>query len=277
LSPAIRIAAISACALLACAPTQTRSRETQPLALEFMDSLRLDSPVVDFCYDGSNLLLAENTGASIYQVGLDLRFLPPLALPSRVPGIRGLAADPFYVYLADDSRLYRLDRSEGQLVAVGSSIRARSPAMLAGGQVGFIDGFSGRLLALDPNQGVVDQGAQRPGLQPGALAFGPDNNLYVLNQARQELVVFDRLGSVVHAWSLPGAGMRLGVDDSLNAYVLESSGQRIVQIGRRGNRAAVSARELGMSFAGSNLLAVGNRLYVLDQGRRLLEFRLRPD
>jgi hypothetical protein len=259
-------------ALLACPKSATRKGREAPLELELEGSLRLPSTAAAVCADAEGLLLPDNSGTNIYRVGFDLGEHPPLALPTRLPGIRTLAADEFFIYLFDNTRLLRLDRSSGQLTPMCSNVAGQSAAILNSGQLAFSDGFSRRILLVGPEGGMTDYNTQLP-IEPTAIA-GQDGNLYVLDPSRQVVVVLNRVGNLVRQVPTPLAAMRIAVDDSLNLYLLDRSGTRIEQVSARGQSRIFSGHERGIEFVASDLVVRDAWLYLLDSGRRILRFRL---
>jgi hypothetical protein len=260
--------------LLACPKPQTRGKEGVGLALEFRDSLQLPSQAIGMSPERDGLLIADIAGSNIYRTDFDLRFKPAIALPSRIAGLQAVAADPFFVYLFDQTRFYRLDRSSNRASQLGSNIRGTSPILLGSGELAFIDAYSGHVLILDPTGGITDYNAQRDGFQPSALVFGRDGNFYFLNQARQEVAVLNRVGNLVRRLPLPGPSRKLGVDDSLNVYLLDQTGTEIAQVNPKGVVARVGAEELGLRFVATDMVVNHQWLFLLIDGQRILKFQL---
>ena len=160
------------------------------------------------------------------------------------------------------------------LNSLSSNIRFQGGVMQSSGELLFSEGYSDRILTFDPSGNVSDVNVHRPQFKPGALALGPDRSLFVINQAMQELAVFDRIGNFLRACPLPAAVNRIAVDDSLNAYLLERSGSQIWQVDRRNRVQKVSAEELGLRFVGFDIAVHHRWLYLLDRGQCILRFRL---
>ena len=257
----------------ACPKPQTRGSANRLLALQLVDSLRLPGQAVGLCSDRDELLLADNMGTNIYRVDLDLKLRPPIALPARVPGLRCLAADPFFVYLFDATRLFRFDRSRGTMNQASSNVQGHSAVALSSGQLAFSDGFSDRILILDPSGTMSDYNVQ-VSLQPGGITFGPDGNFYVLDQMRQSVMILNRVGSLVRSFALPGPSLRIAVDDSLSVYLLERAGGRIWQVDRHNSVATISAAELGVNLAATDMVVSSPWLYLLSHGQYLLKLHL---
>ena len=134
--------------------------------------------------------------------------------------------------------------------ALSSNIRYQGATMLASGELLFSDGYSDRILTFDPSGTVSDVNAHRPQFKPTALAAGPENRIFVINQGDQELAVFDRIGDVVRTCPLPAPVNRVAVDDSANTYLLDRAGTQVWQITRRNQVRRVTASELGISARG---------------------------
>jgi hypothetical protein len=261
----------------ACPSRQSAGPETGRLDLWFVDSLALPAQTGTFCADPAGLLMPENSGTNIMAADFELHPQPAIPIPQRVTGILGIAADAFSIYLFDAGQLYRLDRSNGSQSTLSSNIRYEGAAMLASGELLFSDGYSDRILTFDPSGTVSDVNARRPEFKPSALASGPDNRIFVINQGDQELAVFDRIGNFLRACPLPGPANRVAVDDSANAYLLDRTGTQVWQITRRNQVRKVTAEELGIRFVAFDIAVHHNWLYLLDQGRRVLRFRLALD
>lgn len=242
-----------------------------------MDSLALPAQTGAFCADPSGLLMPENSGTNIMVTDFELRPQPPIPIPQRITGILGIAADAFSIYLFDAGQLYRLDRSNGSQSTLSSNIRYEGAAMLASGELLFSDGYSDRILTFDPSGTVSDVNAHGPQFKPSALAPGPDNRIFVVDQGDLELSVFDRIGNSLRACPLPGPVTRVAVDDSANAYLLDRTGTQVWQITQRNQVRKVTASELGIQFVAFDIAVHHNWLYLLDQGRRVLRFRLALD
>jgi len=261
----------------ACPGRSTTRAPAERLDLWFVNSLPLSSPASMMCPDPNGLLLPANSGADILSTDFELRAGPGIALPQRVAGIKGIAADAFAIYLFDDSRLHRLDRSQGLLSPLSSNVRFQGGVMRPSGELVFSDGYSDRILTFDPSGNVSDVNVHRPQFKPGALALGPDRSLFVINQGMQEMAVFDGIGNLVRACPLPAAMSRIAVDDSLNAYLLERSGNQVWQVNRRNQVRKVSAGELGLRFVAFDIAVHHHWLYLLDRGQCILRFRLAAD
>ena len=256
-----------------CPKPQTRSTPVERLSLILADSLRLPGPASGLYADRDGLSTADNMGTNIYRADTALQPLSPIPLPSRVPGIRALTGDPFYVYLFDDTRLHRLDRSHGILTQAASSIKGLGAVVLGSGQVAFSDGISGQIMALDPSGTMTDVSVQVAVL-PGALTFGPDGNYYVLDQNGQRVVVIGRVGNLVRSVPLPGPSLRVAVDDSLGIYLLDRTGSRIWHVTRHNRVATADASDLGLNLVATEMVISRGALYVLSNGRTILKFRL---
>lgn len=272
--PALCLAALLSSA---CPKRPTAGAPIGRLDLWFVDSLALASPASVMCLDPNGLLLPTSVGTDILSADFELRAEPAIALPQRVAGIQGIEADAFAIYLFDDSRLYRLDRSRGLLSPLSSNIRFQGGAMQASGELVFSDGYSDRILTFDPSGNVSDINVHRPQFKPGALALGPDRSLFVINQGMQEMAVFDRIGNFLRACPLPAAVSRIAVDDSLNAYLLERSGSQVWQVDRRNQVRKVSAEELSLRFVAFDIAVHQRWLYLLDRGQCIMRFRLAAD
>lgn len=262
---------------IACPSRPAAGPETGRLDLWFVDSLALPVQAGTFCAGPAGLLMPENSGTNIMAADFELHPQPSIPIPQRITGILGIAADAFSIYLFDASQLYRLDRSNGSQSTLGSNIRYEGAAMLASGDVLFSDGYSDRILTLDPSGTVSDVDAHRPQFKPSALAAGPGKTIFVNDQGDQELAVFDRIGDFLRACPLPGPVTRVAVDDSANAYLLDRTGTQIWQITRRNQVRRVTAEELGIQFVAFDIAVHHDWLYLLDQGRRVLRFRLALD
>jgi len=247
------------------------------LDLWFVDSLALSAPAGVMCPDQDGLLLPTNSGTDILGASFELQATPATAVPEPIATIRGIAADAFSIYLFDDSRLYRLDRSRGLLSTLASNIQYQGCVMLPGGELVLSDGYSDRLLTFDASGTVSDINAHRPQFKPGALARGADNSLFVINSGLQELTVFDRIGNLLRTCPLPSAMSRVAVDDSLNAYLLERAGGQIWRVNRHNQLRKVAGEELGIRFVAFDIAIHQQWLYLLDSGRRVLRFRLAAD
>lgn len=258
----------------ACPSRQSAGPGTGRLDLWFVDSLALPAQTGTFCAAPAGLLMPENSGTNIMAADFELQPQPAIPIPQRITGILGIAADAFSIYLFDASQLYRLDRSKGSLSALSSNIRYQGATMLSSGELLFSDGYSDRILTFDPSGTVSDVNAHRPQFKPSALAAGPESRIFVINQGDQELAVFDRIGDLVRTCPLPAPVNRVAIDDSANAYLLDRAGSQVWQITRRNQVRKVTASELGIQFVAFDIAVHHDWLYLLDQGRRVLRFRL---
>jgi len=260
--------------MTACPNSANQGRRSPSLPLELVGSAQLPGPATGMSADRDGLLLVDNSGTEIYRLDFNLKPQPSIALGSRMSGIRGLAADAFFVYLYDDKHVYRFDRASGEIAQVTSGIDCQSAVVMAGGELALIDGAGDRILLLDPSQNVTTLNTDYPGLQPAALAVGNDGNFQVLNRTRREVVVLSRIGEMVRSFAVPGTGVRIAVDDSLRLYVLERTGTRIWQISPNGRTVQVDATQLSVNFVGSEIVLFKNWLFVLDHDSRVLKFRI---
>ena len=260
---------------LACPTRQNRGRgNALTLNLELVDSARLPGPAVGLCTDRNGLLLADRSGTDIYCYDLNLAARSPVAIGPGITGVRGIAADAFFIFLYDSGRIYRMDRSGGELVQVMSGVDCRYATVLAGGELGFCDATNNRILYVDPTQKVSMLSTDHPDLQPTAFAVGPDGNSYVLNAALRDVVVLSRIGEALRSIPLPGAGIRIAVDDSLRVYVLERTGTRLWRFDSDARRLQADAAQLGLDFVASEMVVVKDWLFLLDRDSRILKLRI---
>jgi hypothetical protein len=259
--------------LLACPKRATVGYRAPLLRLQIIDSLLLPENVAGMCLDRDGLLFAEYTGSTIYRADWKLKLQPPLAPAAPVAGLRGLAADAFYIYLYDDNRLWRMDRSSAKVSLISSSLHCQSAAVMSSGQVAVVDGYSDRVLLLEPAGGVSDLDVMGESWQPAAVAVGVDNNVYILDQTKRQVVALNRVGSAVHRYRLPGPGQKLAVDDSLNVYVLDPAGTSIARVDPRGGSATTG--DLWTPLVARDLLVAGENFYLLGPGRHVYRYRIR--
>jgi hypothetical protein len=259
---------------LSCPTRPTQGEKVLQLGFQFVDSLRLPGTAVGFCADRDGLLALDQAGTVIYRCDFDLKPGAAMALNSRMPGLRGMAADPFFIFFYDGSQVFRMDRSNAEVTLVTSGVDCRGAAVLSDGELAISDRTSGRVLLLGSTGNVAVLNDERPDFQPGALAAGRDGNVYVLNDAQRELAVFSRIGEQLRSYSLPDACARVAVDDSLDVYVMQRTGTAFWQVSARGRVASTDPAQLGAAFAATEFVVGGKWLFALDHGNCIRRYRL---
>jgi hypothetical protein len=257
-----------------CPIRATQGEKVRPLGVQFVDSLPLPGPAAGFCADRDELLALDQAGTVIYRCDLDLKPGIPIALTSRVPGLRGMAADPFFIFFYDGNQVFRMDRSNAEVTTVTSGVDCRGAAVLSDGELAISDRTSGRVLLLGSTGNVTVLNDERPDFEPGALATGREDYVYVLNDAQREIAVFSRIGEQLRSYALPDACARVAVDDSLNVYVMQRTGTAFWQISPRGRAAVAEPAQLGAAFAATEFVVIGKWLFALDHGDCIRRYRL---
>ncbi len=260
------------CVLAGCAGSGRVVPSRPEARLEPEQAVELGSPAANICRDGDGLLVLDISGARILRFDSTLATTDTIPLTERMVAPLDVAADRFYIYVADDHALYRMSKEKSVLQAWLGNVRVAGLA-----------GFDpGAMLVSDAKRGAIWYkglfgesrqfigGADIP--RPGAMAALPGGTFAVIS-AGAKLVLFNR--SAITLRSVPiASGCDLLASDEQGTLFLGQSGVPVVWV-LKGNR--LDSYQLSDSASPLAIIVVGNRLAVLDAGTRISSFRVPGD
>jgi len=264
LSNALTVLLLAALQFVACAGLGRVTAVPAGRTATVLTDVSLDLPVADICRDSSGVALLEAGGARI--VRLDSRLVPFDTIPmtKRLAGVRGCAADPYYYYVYDDRNLYRMARVTETLAVWLGNVRPAGIASFATGEALISDELHGLVFykTLFGSSRRFLTAADLP--QPGALAATASGQFCALSGSRT-LVFFNRTGVIARRINLPSPCDLLAADDS-TVYLAQRGVPVILTFARE----RLESWSLPSSTSPGRLVALDDRLVVLDSGKRLL-------
>ncbi|MEO0080220.1 MAG: hypothetical protein ABIK44_06050 [candidate division WOR-3 bacterium] len=256
-------------ALVSCHPPAALRPPDSVVSIVPLENLTLARPVVDIGVDNERLLLLEDSGTRILAISQLLVPVETIPLTTRLISPLGVAADRFYFYVFDRNTLYRISKEKRVLSVWLNNIRVAGLASYAPGEMLVSDGMRSVVWhkTLFGESRVFLDG--RDVTRPGALVNLPDG-MFGIVSAGNRLVCVNRAGITVRSLSLP-AGTDLIVADGAGGIWTGQRGKPFVyRIGQRGQ----TAYELVDCTSPISFAIIGQRLFVLDSGTKIVSYSL---
>ncbi|MFO7651755.1 MAG: hypothetical protein R6X13_10510 [bacterium] len=232
------------------------------------DSLALGAPAVAIATDGTGLVVLDLDGSRIVRFDEALQPSDTYLLNPRIIGARGLLADRFYLYVFDDSRLYRMARAERRVETWLNNIRSVGVAGYAPGEVIVSESGHGSIWHKTLFMESRRLTAQSEVREPGALAALPSGGFAVLS-GTNALVEIDRMGIVARRRLRPPGTDLIESDAAGVLYLMQRGTAMLWLITQHGG----SQHELAGVQSSDDVAVVGPYVVVLDRANRLIRFR----
>ena len=268
-----RQAAWAAILLFLFADGCTVGTRVQPMrataSVEPTDSLALESSVVDFCFDGEELVLLEASGERLIALDPDFAYSETIPLTERLVAPKGIAADRFYFYVYDDRGLFRMTKEQLVLRSWLGNVRVTGLASFS----------TGEMLVSDADHDAVwyktvfGESRKFLGLpdvkKPGPILALRDGRFCVLSGGN-ELVWFNRAGIVDKRMNLGQTYDRLCADTTDRLFLALST-EPVVRVVSVKEQAVVELSGVSGIVA---MRARGDEVVVLDGKGKLYFYRM---
>jgi len=250
---------------------QERSRSDQRAeTIKPIRTIFLSTEIQDFCRDGNNFLLLEQSGARIIAYDSEFTVAETIPISISILSPRGIYADRFYIYLYDEQTIYRLSRDSRLIQPLVHNVRVSGVIQYAPGELLVSDKERKQVwlkTLFGESRGFLDRSDVK---NPGALTLFSDGS-YGLIANGERLVKFNRAGIITGDWKL-----------SQSVDLLTSDFKDRVLLMRRGKSKlwvlSASLAEYSLHDVSNpvQIQCLGNRIFVLDNYRRIVVYPL-PD
>ncbi|MGQ9678755.1 MAG: hypothetical protein ACUVUD_05685 [bacterium] len=240
--------------------------------LEPVSVKHIGSQVVAICADGDRLLLLTSSGTRVFSIDTSFSRNETIPLNIRLVPPQGLGADRYYIYLYDNKALYRMSKDKLTMQEFLANVRVAGLASYAPGEV-LVSERERQLVVLKTLFGESRIFLERSDVPlPGAMADFSQGVFGVLS-AQEKLVKVNRAGIVVGVIPLP-SGVDIVCADNRGRAVVMKRGEARVWIGENSN---LHCYDLSAVESPSGCAVMGERIFVLDGGCRLVSYRLPVD
>ncbi len=254
---------------VACRHAVSPAGETPVRLVVPAEVLTLATPAAAVASDIGRVAVIELDGSRIVAFDAAFRPVDTLILSPKLAGVRGLLADRFYYYIADDSRVWRLGRADGRLETWLTNVQVVGMAGYAPGEILLADAQRRSIwhkAMFMQSRRLVDPSGIR---DPGAIAALIDGSFVVLSGG-DAVVRIDRSGVTVAQSARPAGTDLVGADAAGRIYLMRRGGPALWRL----DDAGIAQYELVQAGSPDGFAVTDSGLVVLDRSSRLILYRL---
>lgn len=230
----------------------------------------LGTEIRDFCRDGNNFLLLEQSGARIRAYDSEFTAAETIPVSINILSPRGIYADRFYIYLYNEQTIYRLSKDSRLIQPLVNNVRVSGVIQYAPGEL-LISDNERKQVWLKTFFGESRVFLDRSDVKnPGALTLFSDGS-YGLIANGERLVKINRAGIITGDWKIPQS-VDLLTSDFKGRALLMQRGKSVLWV-FSGSVTEYSLHDVSNPV---QLQCLGNRIFVLDNYRRIVVYPL-PD
>ncbi|MEO0026231.1 MAG: hypothetical protein ABIK54_05695 [candidate division WOR-3 bacterium] len=228
----------------------------------------LSTEVQDFCRDGNNFLLLEQSGARIR--AYDSEFTVAETIPVSILSPKGIYADRFYIYLYNEQTIYRLSKDSRLIQPLVNNVRVSGLIQYAPGEL-LISDKERKQVWLKTLFGESRVFLDRSDVKnPGALTLFSDGS-YGLIANGERLLRINRAGIITGDWRIPQSVDLLTSDFKDRALLMRRGKSMLLVLS--GSLVEYSLHDVSNPV---QIQCLGNWIFVLDNYRQIVVYPL-PD